>query len=462
MTLARVPIADRICAAVMLAVVALELAWQVLGLGWTEYAVRVAALSLLVAVMPRFGLREWSMTAIALGLAAGLALRPGGWSLLGPAIGKGAFFAAFILSMMLLRQAAMTSASVLQVGEWITRQPPGRRFYATWFGGHIAGILLNFGAVSLLAPLIQRGVRVSEQDPARVAVLERRQLSALIRGFSPVIAWAPTTLTQVIILASIPGLDPTIAIVMGVGLSAVMLVIARIEDRLRWGRPQRTGSAPLFPRRAGLDLAFVYTLLVGGALGLQTVLHGNLPLALMTIAPAVLIGWVFAQVRLGSLADRTARSRLTEVALVAVPASARDACLLGIAGFVGITAAHLAPTRQMASWIDHAGVPPWAIVAAIPVIITLGGQVALSPMVMVVFLAAVFQELPTMPAPPPVIALALASGWALSMTAAPNSTGAILIAGATGVSTTTITWAWNGVYSLTVLAVLITLAWLLV
>ena len=34
------------------------------------------------------------------------------------------------------------------------------------------------------------------------------------------------------------------------------------------------------------------------------------------------------------------------------------------------------------------------------------------------------------------------------MTAAPNSTGAILVAGASAVSTFTITWRWNGVYSL--------------
>lgn len=462
MTLANVSIADRICAAVMLTLVALELTWQVLGPDWAETAVRLAALALIVAVVPRFGLRDWAMTGIALGLAAALAVRPGGWALIGQALGKGAFFASFILSMMLLRQAAITSVSVLEVGRWITRQPPGRRFYATWFGGHIAGILLNFGAVSLLAPLIQRGVRAGEPDQGRVAVLERRQLSALIRGFSPVITWAPTTLTQVIILASVPGLEPATAIAMGLGLSFVMLVIARAEDRLRWGRPQRAGAAPPFPRRAGLDLAFVYALLVGGALGMQAALHGTLPLALMTIAPVILIGWVVAQSWHGSLSDHSAGDRLVEIALVAVPDGARDAYLLGAAGFIGIAAAHLAPTGAMAAWIDTVGAPSWLVLAAIPLVITLAGQVALSPMVMVVFLAAVVQQLPVLPAPPALVAVALASGWALSMTSAPNSTGAILVSGATGVPTTTITWAWNGVYSMMVLAVLTVLAWLAV
>ena len=71
MTLPPVPIADRICAAVMLTLVALELALQVLGQSWAGPGARVAALALMFTVLPRFGLREWAMTAIALGLAAG-------------------------------------------------------------------------------------------------------------------------------------------------------------------------------------------------------------------------------------------------------------------------------------------------------------------------------------------------------------------------------------------------------
>ena len=466
MTATSPTIADRICSVIMLTLVALELVYQLFGPAWIEPAVRVTAIALVFAVIPRFGLREWAMSGIACALAIALALRPDGWQLLGQAVGKGAFFAAFILSMMLLRQAAMTSASVLAVGTWITLQPPGRRFYATWFGGHVAGILLNFGAVSLLAPLIQRGVRAGQgegpEEAKRVAILERRQLSALIRGFSPVIAWAPTTLTQVIILASVPGLDPVNAIAMGLGLSGVMLVIARVEDRLRWGRPKPTGQAPVFPKRAGLDLLFVYSLLVGGALSVQAFVDGALPVALMTIAPVILVGWVIVQARLGTLGKVTAFARLREIALVSVPINARDAFLLGTAGFIGITAAELAPVDDMATWIAQTGVPSWMIVASIPVIITLGGQVALSPMVMVVFLAAVVQALPALPAPPEIIALSLAAGWALSMTAAPNSTGAILVAGASAVSTFTITWRWNGVYSLMVLLTLVGLAWIIV
>lgn len=453
-------IADRMTAALMLALAAAELAHQVAGVAVAGPVGRLLALALVLAVMPRFGVREWFLLGLALALSAGLWSRGDGTEVV-RALESGAYFAAFILLMMLLREAALTSASVLAVGRWMTLQPPGRRFVATWIGGHVAGVLMNFGAVSLLAPLVQRGVRAgpmeTEEDRRRALIRERRQLSALIRGFSWVIAWAPTTLTQVIIFANVPGLHAGKAILMGLALSAIMLVVGWSEDRWRWGRPRiAAGGAGPFPRRAGLDLVFVYALLIGGAWTVQHAVGTGLPQALMTTAPLMLVGWLACQ------ADVEVGPRLRQIALTAIPRMARDAMTLGTAGFIGIAAASLAPVEAIARWTEAAHIPAWLLVAGLPAMIVLAGQVALSPMMMVVFLAGVISALPVLPAEPEVIAIALGAGWALSMTAAPNASGAILISGATGIPATTMTWAWNGVYSLTALGVLIGLAWALV
>ena len=446
----------------MLALTGCEIALLVGGADWAALPGRALAVALAVVVMPRFGAREWWLMAVALALSAGLAMRPDGGEALRGALDSGAYFAAFILSMMLLREAAITSASVLAVGAWMTRQPPGRRFVATWVGGHLAGILMNFGAVSLLAPLVQRGVRAepatTDEDRRRMAIRERRQLSALIRGFAWVICWAPTTLTQAIILDSVPGLEHGPAIAAGISLSLVMLAVGWAEDRLRWGRPRTPGRAGPLPGRAALDLLAVYALLIAGALAVQALVGASLPQALMTVAPVLLVGWVVAQSRAGVIGG--AGQRLGQIVAVSIPRLARDAYLLGAAGFIGITAAQLAPVDAIAAWTQHAGIPAWLLVWSLPVLITLGGQVALSPMMMVVFLAAVVSALPALPASPEIVAVALGAGWALSMTAAPNATGALLIAGATGIPSTVMTWRWNGVYSLAALGVLAILAWL--
>ena len=439
----------------------LVLAHLVAGQAWAEGPERVVALVVTVLIMPRFGLREWALLTFALALSAGLYLQGHGADV-GLALAKGAYFTAFILAMMLLREAAATSDAVLAVGHWISRQPPGRRFATTWVGGQLAGILMNFGAVSLLAPLIQRGVRAdpvtSDDEARRVVIRERRQLSALVRGFAPVIAWSPTTLTQVIILAAVPGIDPVAAIGYGLAMATVMFVIGWTEDRLRWGPPRIAPAPVAFPGRAGLHLAIVYALLIAGSIALVQGLGLSLPQALMTVAPVMLAGWVLSQNR-GVV--HTTAARLEEVWSVSIPRMARDAFNLGAAGFIGITAARLAPVDAIAGWAEASGVPDWMLVASLPVIITLAGQVALSPMMMVVFLGAVVSALPDLPAAPEVIGLALSAGWMLSLTGSPNATGAILISSATGLAPTTITWRWNGVYSLLALAAVVLAIWAL-
>jgi len=456
---------DRLTAAVLIALAALVVLDLVAGQGWAAAPSRALALVLVALVLPRFDLREWVLLVMAGALAAGLWAQQDGPAAVTAALGKGAYFTAFILLMMLLREGAVTSPAVLSVGHWISRQKPGRRYAVTFTGGHVAGILMNFGAVSLLSPLIQRGVRAdpvtTEDEARRVVIRERRQLSALVRGFAPVVTWSPTTLTQVIILAAVPGIDPLVAIAYGLGLTAAAFAIGWAEDRLRWGKP-RLAPAPLsFPILAAGDLAVVYGVLIAGAVGLKLGLGLALPQALMTVAPVMLIGWVLSQNRGPAMVPRT-RARLAEIGAGPLPRLGKEAYTLGAAGFIGIVAAELAPVDLIATWLDAARLPDWLIVALLPAIIILGGQVALSPMMMVVFLAAVVSALPGFQAEPEHIGLALGAGWMLSLTAAPNATGALLIAGATGVAPTTITWRWNGLYSLLVMLALTAAFWAMV
>jgi hypothetical protein len=456
-------------AAAMTALAVLELVYFVGRIDTAGLLGRAAALLVTIAVMPRFGLREWALLGAALALTAGLAPRPDGWEAVRLALDRGAFFAAFILLMTLLREAAITSPAVLAMGNFLTRQQPGRRFLATYVGGHLAGVLLNFGAVSLLAPLVQRGVRaepvLTAEDERRALIRERRALCALIRGFAMVITWAPTTLTQAIILHSLPGLSAARVMAYGLGISAVMLGVGWLEDRLRWGRPRsRAPGMPVvaFPGRAAGDLGIVALALTVGAYGARELLALSTAQALMLVAPCMLAGWVFAQ-NAGQGAGQGARAvgrRLREIAAGPLPRMTRDAFTLGAAGFIGTTAAALAPVDAIAAGLALESIPGWLFLIALPVIIIVTGTVAISPMMTVVFLGSVISALPVLPVDANLIALAFGAGWALALTAAPNATGAIFISGATGLPATTLTWRWNGVYSLAVLAVLAGVFWL--
>src|SRR3546814_9012071 len=104
-----------------------------------------------------------------------------------------AFLAAFMVLLALLRDGAATSDAVLRLGRYLTRQPPGRRYLAIQGGGHLLGIVLNFGALSLLGPLIHRGLRAGAAAGERhlLAIREQRQMSAPARGFSWCGVWSP-------------------------------------------------------------------------------------------------------------------------------------------------------------------------------------------------------------------------------------------------------------------------------
>ena len=69
---------------------------------------------------------------------------------------------------------------MLSLGDYLTRQPPGRRYLAIHTGGHAMGVLLNFGTLSLLGPLIVRGVG---GDPGGRACRGGRARATAIVGF---------------------------------------------------------------------------------------------------------------------------------------------------------------------------------------------------------------------------------------------------------------------------------------
>ena len=122
---------------------------------------RLAFLALCPALIPYFSAREWALTILAGVLTAGLLFKSDGWDNVLFSLDRAAFFGAFIYLVTLLKEAAQRSSSVLALGVYLTRQPTGRRFYGPAIGGHAMGVLLNFGAISLLTPFSQRPAPLS-------------------------------------------------------------------------------------------------------------------------------------------------------------------------------------------------------------------------------------------------------------------------------------------------------------
>lgn len=452
-------LSERITALALVAMCLAELFDIYTGVHW---AGRLSAGFLLVFAVvgqPHFGLRERFLLAMA--MLAGLALFRFGedpWPVLDRALGSAAFLASFMILLSLLKDAAMTSQSVQTVGTYLTKQPPGRRYVAIHSGGHVMGVLLNFGTLSLLGPLIQRGVRAtSSEGDAVAAIRERRQIVALDRGFSWIIAWTPTSVSQAVLPAVVPGIDPLKIIGYGLAVAAVVSVVAWAEDRIRWrnarARLNAQGinpvrHAPVFPTRAFAKFGAACLFLAGLGLLVFDVSGKGLVQGLMISAPVTTFVWIAVQHHLTSPAEGRLGARYHAIVFRSVPDVSPEALTLSAAGFCGIVAAALVPAETLAAALDLARVEPFFVYAGIAAVIPILSNFGLPPMFAVTFLGGALVATPGLDYDPTLLGSSLALGWALNLTASPFGASSLILTRSTGIPGTTLSWRWNGLFSL--------------
>ncbi|QEE34952.1 hypothetical protein FTO60_04000 [Octadecabacter sp. SW4] len=440
-------------ATVLIALSVLVLGARTIGDSLFAWGAGLGFAALCIAGLKTSTIREWLLLAAAIILSVLLLQTENGWEVFAQAVDLAAFFAAFILLLTALKIAAERSNSVLTVGRYLLRQPPAGRFIATATGGHLLGVFLNFGAISLLAPLIQNAAKRS--DGTTDTGLERRQLSALLRGFAWILLWAPTTLSQAVLLTLFTDIDMGKIVSLGIATSVLMIMIGMLYDRVEWrGRTPAHLAPPPFPGLALLRLAIVCGSLIAATAVLQITWGFTTALSLMFVAPSVTLLWFAAQRPRGTAMTRQLATFWPALKGNA-PGLARSAIALGLSGFIGRALADVLPMDTLTAQLDFAGVPGWLFLASLPILITLGGQVALSPIILVVFIGQVVQTIPSLPADPTNIVFALSAGWAISMFASPNATATLLIAATTNIPPTRLTWGWNLRYGLVCYVVLV-------
>lgn len=460
----------RAVAAAMLTLIVSELTYLFGRFESAQATAHAALVAFFCLGLPLMRMREAYLAGIAAFLTAlllGFGATPA--ATLVKALDQAAFLVTFILAIGLLREAAVTSQAVVTCGLFMTRQPAGRRYIAVQLGGTLIGALINLGAISLLAPLVQRGVREDRGKGAAhwvvTRVRERRQLTALSRGFSWALNWSPTTVTLAVLPAVLPDVHLSQLVPAGIALSAVMLAIGWLEDRIRFRNLRRLlmtrGWMPeiepmRFPVRAFLALLGVCTALAGltalfRAWGGVATVPG-----LLLAAPIVLVGWVLAQNRYSPprLALQRTGRQLAHVAMRAMPATAREAMTLSTSGFIGIVGAALVPMAQAAQALGLHVMPQWLFLFMLPVLMLAVGQIGPSPVMMVILLGTLIGSMPELPADPTLIGIALAAGGAVATTVTPFASGVIVLSRVTGHPTTTISWRWNLPFALAALGVL--------
>ena len=151
------------------------------------------------------GLRRATFLAVATMLVSFTIATRSDWHIgLLTAAERGAFVVALFAALSAIRSAAATSRTMLECGRFLAGQPPGRRYLALTTGGHLFGLILMYGSISLLGGLAVESTS-REPNPTIRQWRLRRMLVAINRGFASTLCWSPIGFSMAITVSLIPG-----------------------------------------------------------------------------------------------------------------------------------------------------------------------------------------------------------------------------------------------------------------
>jgi hypothetical protein len=433
-------------------------------LGFAQATTVLSGVFLAVFVVLEWPLLIWAARGIVL---TALGLFGLFWSLgrttpdlLAAAVDRAAFFVCFVVVLSVLGDAAGTSKIVRTSGRIIVNQTPGRRYLTLSLGGHLMGVLMNLGTVTLLSTMIHGSVTHGAQtvDQRIRDIRLRRMTLAMLRGFSAVVFWAPTSVTIAIILSS--SLQLRWVEILPIGIPALILYIALgwVVDRLTYPRPKVRAIAPasepwLRPFAGLLGLTFLVPLsatLVSYLLGLSLI--GGLFLCV----PVIGMGWIFLQyLRAGAghaavLTLRRARTRT-------VP-SLRDLrnelTIFAASGFLAVILLPQIDVVWLSENITRLRLGEGVVLVAGSWVIILSALLAVNPLVTAPLVIETLVRLPGLNFEPVIIAFMVTTTWGIIVGFSPFAASVRLTARGVHCPASEIGPRWNFVFSLCAAALL--------
>ncbi|RWR34643.1 hypothetical protein D2T29_03605 [Sinirhodobacter populi] len=378
------------------------------------------------------------------------------------AVQRGAMVVALFTALSAIRTAAMGSEAILECGRFLARQPPGRRYTALTIGGHLFGLILLYGAISLLGSLATESA-AADPDQERRRHRVRRMLVAIQRGFAATLCWSPLGFSMAITIAIVPGASWS-AVVLPCVVSALMMMAAgwALDTIFRphvtpMPRAPETGRWLVRLRPLLLLLAVVIT----GVAALHLLTGVEVIGVVMSVVPVVAILWIALQpAPRGAGAMAHTGARIMQFVTQEIPAYRGEIVLLFMAGFIGTLGSLLLVPLVKAQGLDFGALPPLLIVVAMVWIVPLTGQLGMNPILAVSLLVPLLPSPAEMGVPPAALVAAITGGWALSGATSPF-TASVLIAATLGrVTPREVGLRWNGLYTL-VVGVLLSL-WVLI
>lgn len=443
------------------ALLAIVLAGSILRayFGWAlaGYVAAPALVAYILVEWPRLrgNARFLLLACLALAVWAGVAA--GGWRPVIDALARACFYPAFLAALGFLRDAAASSPMVERAGRYLVDQPPGRRYVALTFGGHIFGILLNLGGLALLASMLKQVNTLASAggDANRLEIREKRMTLAVLRGFHSMAMWCPLSITMALLFSLTPDARWRDYLPYGLGLTVVFLAYGWLFDFLQFPRG-RMKPAQLDPNgwRAAIAMLAQVTLITLIALGLERLTGVRFTVHILVVVPVFAFVWIVLQNAGLGLATSM---RGSFVALVsrsarAFPTYANEVTLFATAGFLGALVPLLLPADAVPTLLESLKLTPAALSVFIVLVIAGFSVLGINSMVTATLLVGSLAHSPVPGLTPLKLVFTTVGAWSLSNGLSPLNSSMVLLGGVMQRPSETITIRWNGVFAVTTLA----------
>jgi len=392
---------------------------------------------------------------VALGLYAGYST--GAWRKVGDGLAAACFYPAFLAALGFLRDAAASSPLVERAGRYLVAQPPGRRYVALTFGGHIFGILLNIGGLALLASMLKQTntLAAAGGDQGRLELREKRMTLAVVRGFHSMAMWCPLSITMALLFSLTPGAHWSEYAPYGLGLTVVFLSLGWLFDYVQFPRAQ-TAPANEDPGgwRAALAMLGQVTAITLMAFALEWITGIRFTIHVLIVVPMFALCWLALQNAPLGATGALGRAAVTlfERSKLGFPAYANEVTLFATAGFLGAMVPLVLPEEALAAVITNLHLTPSALSIVIVLVIAGLSVVGINAMVTVTMLVGALAHAPATGLSPLKLVFVIVGAWSLSNGMSPLNSSMVLLSSVMGRPAETITIRWNGVFALTTLA----------
>ena len=366
-----------------------------------------------------------------------------------------AFVAAFFLSLSCLRNAASSSQAIEKCGEFLANQNPSKRCLALILGGHIYGIILSYGAISLLGSLAERGARREANIEIR-KIRTKRMLLAVQRGFIAMTCWSPLTFSVAITTSIIDGSSWSGAAIPCFISALILMILGLLLDFFHKSKINVNINSNDLIRKTGswntvMPLIFLFIFLLSLIGSAQYITNLRAVAVVMLIVPIFSLAWIIYQNYNGKdtkiLYIRT-KERVSGYIFKDIVNYKSELILLIMAAFIGTMASSIIAPYINSDVINFSSIPTWLVLVGILWLMPITGQIGMNPILAVYLIAPLLPQAANLGVSPNAIILALTSGWALSGISSPYTASTLLIADLAKITPIQAGLKWNGLFTL--------------